>query len=201
MNAATTSHSYNWCFSPTKKICRVANLNLSLEVQMRWVTKSRQCVGVGHKFSTPKAESAAPKNVTISDYQSMCRCKNCNNRKNWQPENNAWDALRWRLFGVSCIVQAGENLLHIFCFCPAPHNKVVAPPLMVAPCWGGRGPCDFCHVHREQQNEEQCKLVVTYVNMCEWSFSGPSDADSSTNDCPLMGTGQRRLGEGLCWCP
>ena len=82
MNAATTFNGCNLCFSPTKKICRVANFNLSLlEVQMWWVTKSRQCVGVGHKFSTPKAESAAPKNVTISDYQSMCRCKNCNNKK------------------------------------------------------------------------------------------------------------------------
>ena len=29
-------------------------------------------------------------------------------------------------------MQAGENLLHIFCFCAAPHNKVVAPPLILA---------------------------------------------------------------------
>ena len=66
------------------------------------------------------------------------------------------------------------------------------------PAEGAEAYCDFCHVHREQQNEERCKLVVTYVNICEWSFSGPSDAPGSTNDGILMGTGQSRVGEGLC---
>ena len=108
MNAATTFNGCNLCFSPTKKICRVANLNLSLlKVQMWWVTKSRQCVGVGHKFSTPKAESAAPKNVTISDYQSICRCKNCNNRKIMHGMRCVGDCLGWvalcRLVRTCCI--------------------------------------------------------------------------------------------------